>query len=238
MALYIVLITILLSQSGLWEIKNLSTTLKWSLIVAFVMLFKFEKAKEPDYFKNSFKDNLKILIIVEFIVNLYVFNLWGEILFFPFIVILSTLLAFSETDNQYDSVKKILNGFMVIIGSSLLIYAVYKTITDFSKFATLKNLQDFYLPILYSLSFIPFIYLIALYSNYETFFIRLGFFVEQSSVLRYAKFRTIFATNLSIKNLNSWSQYVNSNWRFKSKQEVDDAILVFTKSLKREKKQT
>jgi len=233
MSLYIVGITLLIAITGFWNANNLPTTLKWSLVVAFVMLFKLEKANETDYFENSFKDNLKVLVIVEFIINLYVFNFWVEVFLFPIMVLLSSILAFSETDKQYEILKKPLNSIFIAIGIFLIIFAGYKISSNLSKFATINNLEDFYLPIVYSITFIPFVYLVALYSNYETVFIRLGFFVEEKTVLRYAKLKTICAVKFSIKNLNNWSQYINSNWRFKSKQEVDDAILVFTKSLKK-----
>lgn len=93
MTLYIICITIFLSHSGLWDINNLPTTLKWSFIVAFAMLLKFQKANNPDYFANSMRDNLKILVIVEFIVNLYVFNFLVEVVAFPFMVMLSLSLV-------------------------------------------------------------------------------------------------------------------------------------------------
>lgn len=103
--------------------------------------------------------------------------------------------------------------------------------TDFKNFTTLENLESFYLPILFSITFIPFVYLFALYSGYEAFFIRLGFFVEDTTVLSYAKRKTIFAFNLNLWELNKWSKYVNSSWRFKDKQEVDDAIRILKNTI-------
>ena len=235
MILYVAGVTFFFNSIGLWEINSLPTTLKWFFIVAFFMLFRFENANSSDYFNNSLRDNLKILIIVEFIVNLYVFNIWIELFVFPIIAMLSIMLALSETDNQYESVKKLLNGIFSTVGICILIYAVIKIFSDLNSFLTYKNFNDFYQPILYSLAFIPFVYLVALYSNYETFFVRLSFFVEDKSVLRYAKFKSIYAIKLSIQDLSCWSNYIYSNWRFKSKEEVDDAILEFKKSINKKK---
>ena len=83
------------------------------------------------------------------------------------------------------------------------------------------------MPILFSITFIPFVYSAALYSGHETLFIRLGFFVDDASVLKYAKMKTIFAFNLNLWKLNKWSKYIYSSWRFKNNQEVDEAILLF-----------
>lgn len=72
-----------------------------------------------------------------------------------------------------------------------------------------------------------YIYLLYIVGTKEMFFIRIGFFIDDTKVLRYAKRKTIFAFNLNLWELNGWSKYVNSEWRFKEKQEVDDAILIF-----------
>lgn len=227
---YIVLIILAMSGMGLWKMKHLPLTILWGVFVAFVMLFDFQKGNDSNYFKSSLKDNLKALIILEFIVNLYVFALWLELLLVPFMAIIGGMLAISETNKEYEIIKKILNFTMSLIGLIFIGYAGYMIATDFKIFATFENLGNFYLPILFSITFIPFVYLFALYSGYETFFIRLGFFVEDTNILRYAKRKTIFAFNLNLWKLNKWSKYVNSSWRFKEKQEVDDAILVFKKA--------
>ena len=103
-------------------------------------------------------------------------------------------------------------------------------ITNFKEFATLENFASFYLPIFLSIMFIPFVYLFALISGYEMFFIRLGFFVDDDEILRYAKKKTAVAVNLNLWKLNEWSKYIVSTWRFKDKHEVDDAILMFKKN--------
>ena len=216
-----------MNTMGIWEMNHLPITVLWAVFIAFVMLFDFKKVNDSSYFKCALKDNLKALIILEFIVNLYVFDLWLELLFVPFAAIIGGMIAISETDKKYEITKKFLNFIMSLIGLIFIGYAGYKISTDFKQFATFENLESFYLPILYSITFIPFVYLFALYSGYETFFVRLGFFVDDTNVLRYAEKKTIFAFNLNLWELNKWSKYVNSSWRFKQKQEVDDAILVF-----------
>lgn len=224
---YIALLIMAASAMGIWTMKHLPLTILWGGFVAFVMLFNFQKANDSNYFKSSLKDNFKALIILEFVLNLYVFDLWLELFLVPFMAIIGGMLAISETNKGYEIVKKVLNFIMSLIGLIFIGYAGYMVVTDFKNFATLENLESFYLPILFSITFIPFVYLFALYSGYEAFFIRLGFFVENTKVLRYAKRKTILASNLNLWKLNKWSKYVISSWRFKEKQEVDDAILVF-----------
>ncbi|SDP82714.1 hypothetical protein [Desulforhopalus singaporensis] len=227
MFVYISLVVLLLSLVNVWHIGNLGDTIKWGVLVAFVMLFNFKQAEEHNYFKSAFVSNFKILVVIEFIINLYVFSLPVEFFLVPFLAILGFITAIAESDKQYDTIKKATNAIVSFIGGMFLIYSVYKVIVDFQNFATVKMLESFYLPIALSITLIPFIYLVALYSHYEVFFIRLGYFVEDPIVLRYAKGQTILNMNLNLNKLDGWSKYVTSNWRFKEKQEVDDAILVF-----------
>ena len=227
MLAYITALIYVMSILSIWRMDHLPITVMWGVLVAFVMVSDFMKANDSNFFKTALKDNVKSLIILEFIVNLYVFPLWVELFLVPFSALLGGMIAISETKKEFEIVKKILAFIMSLIGFIFICHAGYMVVTDFKQFATFENFESFYLPILFSITFIPFVYLFALYSGYEMFFIRLGFFVNDTKVLRYAKKKTIFAFNLNLWKLNGWSKYVNSEWRFKEKQEVDDAILVF-----------
>lgn len=229
MAVYITIMVITLRVIGIWNADHLPITVLWCVFVAFVMLFDFTRANDSNFFKNTYRDNIKALILLEFIVNLYVFSLWVELFLVPVTAILSAMIAISETDEKYEITKKILTYAMSIIGLVFIVHAIYIISRDFNSFATLENLENFYLPILFSILFMPFVYMFALVSGYEMFFIRLSFFVENNSVLKYAKMKTVFTFKLNLWQLNEWSKYVVSTWRFKENQEVDDAILLFKK---------
>ena len=100
-------------------------------------------------------------------------------------------------------------------------------VTGFEHFTTLENFSKFYLPILLTVMFLPFIYFTALYAGYESLFIKLQFFVEDGVVLKYAKKKTIVAFSLNLWALNKWSEHINTSWRFKDKKEVDEAVRGF-----------
>ncbi len=57
--------------------------------------------KQPNYFKSALISNFKILVIIVFIVNLYVFSLPIEFILVPFLVMLGALTAIAEIDEQY-----------------------------------------------------------------------------------------------------------------------------------------
>ena len=212
---------------AIWKIDHIALTVLWCVCVAFVMLFNFQKANDQKFFKNSVKDNIKGLVFLEFFVNLYVFNFWIEFMIVPISAIIGGMKAIAERNKEYEIVDKLLNFILVAAGLFLLFYVSYNVVTDFENFATIQNLESFYMPILLSILFIPFVYIAALIASYETLFARLQFFVPDKEVLRYAKLKTILSIQFNLSKLNRWSDYINKNWRFKNRKEVKEAVAAF-----------
>lgn len=231
MFLYIAIILILLHSLGIWKFSHIVNTILWIVGVAFVMLFEHSKANNESFFKHAIKDNLKFLVALEFFINLYVFSLWVELLLVPVFSVLGVMLAIAESNKQYEVVQNGINYIMAIIGTFFIGYAVYMAVSDFNSFLTLENFKNFGIPILLTIMFSPFIYFLALYVNYETLFIRLQFFVNDKSLLRHVKKKTIFAFRLNLWVLNKWAKHINT-LRFEDKNSVDEAIRKFKNMIK------
>lgn len=223
---YISLILLSLHSLGIWRWTQFTNTVLWVLCVAFVMLFNYSKASDEIFFKNAIKDHLKILIVLEFIINLYIFSLWIELLIVPIFFILGAMIAISETSEKYNIVRSFLNYIMVIVGLFFTSYAFYMIAHDFKGFTTLENLESFIIPILLSIMFLPFIYFVALIASYENLFTRLRFFIKDNSLLGYVKKKTIFAFGLNLWSLNKWSMHINT-LRFTNEKDVNEAVNVF-----------
>lgn len=224
---YIACVIWVLKVMAIWKVDHITLTVLWCVCVAFVMLFNFQKANDQKFFKNSVKDNIKGLVFLEFFLNLYVFNFWIEFMIVPIFAIIGGMKAIAERNKEYEIVDKLLNFILVAAGLFLLFFAFYKVFTDFENFATIQNLKSFYMPILLSILFVPFVYIAALIAAYETLFTRLQFFVPDKAVLRYAKYKTILSIQFNLSKLNRWSDYINKNWRFKNRKEVKEAVAAF-----------
>ena len=227
MLTYIACIIWGLKAIAVWRIDHIHITFLWCICVAFVKLFDCQKAKDQNFFKESVKDNIKGLIFLQFFINLYVFNIWVEFMIIPIFGIIGAMKAITERSKNYEIVDKLLNYILLANSFFLLIYAAYYLIYDFKNFTSMQIFESFYIPILLSILFIPFIYLTALLEAYEIFFIRLRFFVSDKTVLRYAKQRTIFSIQLNLWKLNRWSDYIIKNWRFKNNNEIEEAVAEF-----------
>lgn len=231
MLLYISLILGPLYLIGFWSVAYIKTTLIWIICVAYVMLLRFSKANKENFFKNSVKDNFKILVVLEFFVNLYVFGLWIEMLLVPFSALMGGMIAIAESDIKYNDVKKLLNIFLGLMGIVLISFAIYKIFTDFGNFVTEKNFVNFTLPIILTIMFLPFVYLVALFSSYETLFIRMPFFIKDQVVLDYSKKKIIFSFGLNLKEVNAWGKHFNT-LLINNKNDIEEAIIAFKKAHK------
>lgn len=184
-------------------------TILWFFGVAFVMLINSIKATEYErYFKNVILDNLKLIVLLEFITNLYVFNLAVELIFMPILFIIVMISVFAERKEENRQVKKAFDYILGIIGICFILFAFANIFIDFHSFANVGNLRSFLLPPILTIVFLPFMYFFTLYTMYESYFLRLDIFNENKAITRYAK-RKIFALcHLNLKMLNKLSKEI------------------------------
>lgn len=72
MTAYIALVIWGLSEASIWDMQQLKTTIIWAVFVAFVSIMDLESVTEDaNYFKKAVKDNLKLIVVLEFIVSFY-----------------------------------------------------------------------------------------------------------------------------------------------------------------------
>ena len=101
MLLYIVFMVIVFEKIHFWNISATKDTILWTLGSAFGMYFSLNKvAQDENYFNNVILDNLKIVLLLEFVVNLYSFSLPVELIVIPivsFIVLLNVLYHLNKS---------------------------------------------------------------------------------------------------------------------------------------------
>ena len=227
MSIYIFMIVILLNEIGLWSIKQLKNTIMWSVSVASVMLFRINSISEDEnYFKNALLDNLKIVVVLEFIVNVNSLNLLLELILVPITAILGGMLAIAESNDKFLPGKKLITAILSTIGIGLLSYSIYEISQNFYNFATKQNILDFILPIIMSSAYLPFVYFMALFMTYEVLFIRLSFFVKDANMLKYAKRATLRNFNINLSKLKRWAKHI-CHVDFTSTATIDRAIVEF-----------
>ncbi len=227
MLFYISAMVWVLAEVELWSTVQLKLTIIWVVSVAAVMLFRVNSISEDEhFFKKAIQDNIKIIIVLEFVINVYSLSLWIELILVPLLAILAGILVIAESDKKYAQVEKAINWFLETTGLGLLAYAIYRIAVDFGSFANIENLQDFTLPPIMSIAYLPFVYFIALFMTYEVLFVRLGFFIKESHLLRYTKLRTLINMNVNLSRLKKWSKHITS-YDFSSEDSIDQSVINF-----------
>ena len=216
--LYVLVIVFLLSQIGLWDMSLLKDTFLWILFSGIILFINIRKAENINYFSKVIKDNIKFVIIWEYLFNFYTFSLIWELVLMPIIFLVSIMQVFIDNspkeDREYDKVISLFNTILVLIGLCAISYVTYKTVTEFEYLYTFANLKSFLLPILLIILTLPYFYGLALYMNYVSFIVSVKHCHknENPSVIRGIIKATYKYANINLKTLKRiWKYQVSYN---------------------------
>lgn len=229
---YVSLIILLFSVIQIWNISLVKDTIYWVIGSAILLLMNTNEATQDEHhFRKILLDNLKLILILEFVINLTSFNLLAELILIPLLVVLSVMSAVAETKKEWLPAKKLVDFILSFIVFSLIIYAVYNIVSDYQSFVTMDNLRSFILPPLLTVAYIPFLYLFALVMAYEILFIRLDFILKNNKALAsFAKQRIFRLCFLSLGKLNSFAKDSTSDiYKLKDKNDILNLVEKFNK---------
>lgn len=198
---YLYGIILLLNNLEVWQISNFKDVLFWLFSVGLILVFKINEAKSNAYFKGIFLSAIKWTIILEFIVNLYSFSLFAEIIILPVLVFLAMTQAVADMDEKHKMVSKFLQNVITVAGLSIFSFSLYKTVINFDAVLTIQNLLVFLLPSTSTILFMPFVYFLALYSTYESYFIHLDFMTVKKDNVKETKKLILRIANINLDKL-------------------------------------
>ena len=116
------------------------------------------KLRNQKVFKEIIYNNIKILIVIAFIVNFYTFSFVVEL----FLISILTCIVFYNVSHRRDGKKTcvfyLMNGLLIIIIIFILFLFVSNVVSDYKSFVNLDTLIKFLLPPVLTFLFLPFIY--------------------------------------------------------------------------------
>lgn len=171
--LYVALIVFILERIDLLDKNLIKDTTLWYFSVGFILFLKLNNAKSIRYFREIIFDSIKWIIILEYLVNFYTFGFWTEIICMPIIFSLVLTQFYTELGKteQDKAISANLKNTLNFIGLIIFVYVLYMTIVEFKQLLTINNLKSFLLPPLLTILYIPFLYLAALFMQYEELFV-------------------------------------------------------------------
>lgn len=151
-----------------WDISNLKDTVIWFIFSGLPIEFDIAKKKlECDFWKNLVLKNLKLMVLVEFVIDSFTFSLVVEFFLIPFIVIITGVNTLSKHKIEYKPAEKLTNIILIFFGFSIVFYSLYRAITEINSIENVSTLKSFLFPAVYSIISIPYIYVLKLYVDYE-----------------------------------------------------------------------
>jgi len=229
MLFYVALIVFLFYKIKLWNISLITDTVFWFFGTAFVLLFNLLSNKEDKYFKKILLDSLKLVLVLEFIVNLYVFSLFVELVIMPILSFVVIMSIVAGTKKEYMTVKKLMDFILGIFGIYLIVFALSNIIAGFQAFATINNLRTFLLPLFLTIAFLPLIYFLLLYMAYDSIFVRLrGGSSKNGRLIKFTKLRIFQTCFVNLKKLNRFlNKYATRLMGISNEKDVTDIIQQF-----------
>ncbi len=176
MLLYSFLLTYLFSLTVIWKCYYIKDIILWIMFVGIPLFYgSIQKNTLDDYFKDMFLSNLKFIVLVEFFLSLFSFNLIIELILVPVVSSLVLLDAVAGLKAEYKMVKRFTSRILVIAGLLIFYQSITIALKDYNTLSIEDTLVSFFIPIVFTILFIPISYLFALYAKYQIVFIRMGF---------------------------------------------------------------
>lgn len=203
MFLYVAGVVALLVAIGMWEVGLLKDTIVWFLVGAMAMMMRFATADDTDdIFRKILTDSIRIVILLEFLVNTYTFPLIIELILVPLLTFIAMIDVVASMNEEHAIVARLAKGIQMIAGFVILGIAVNRAVADFQNLKSLDTFRSIALaPFLSALMF-PFIYVMLVISKYELVFLRLNRGSEKTRSLKhYAQRKIIMHAGLSLKRL-------------------------------------
>lgn len=208
MVMYMAFVVYFLSELDLWNNDQIKNTIFWCASFGFISLLNIESIKkDKSFFKHSVIDNLKLLAILQFVVGVYTFPIWIEILLVPVLTLIGAMSAIAES-SKHQHVKTLLEYCLSIFGIILIIYTLYMLTTSFGEFGNEKTAYDFFVPPLLTLFYLPFIFFMLVYSTYEQVSIRLIFPIKNKLHRNLAIIYALILLNIRMSLLDRWSNHI------------------------------
>lgn len=137
--------------------------------------------------------------------------------------ILVVVNTYAKYNPEHQSVEKLSERVLAIIGTILISHSLYIVYSNSDKYMQLTTFQNFLVPLLLTVMLIPFLFCIAKIMAYETGFIQISIYTDSRQLRRYAKFKSFIAFKGDIKLIRHWLCY-SCIPEFESKQTIKSSI--------------
>lgn len=224
-ALYSLIGVVFLDSIGWWNPSEIKDVIIWILFIQTYTLFIAYKHIKDDtnYYKTAIKENIKLSIVLQFLIDTYTFNLLIEVIIFPITVLVAGMLVVSEKKEEYKKVYRVLNSMLVIYGLYLALYALYHFIVNLNDIVSVDTAQNITLLPFLSIWYLPYLYVFTIYLVYDDAYTIIHTPIKSKWLLLYLKLSGLLSFRLNFKGFERWKSSLSSK-RIESVKDVKQSI--------------
>lgn len=188
--IYLGLILILIMGYIHWDNVLIKDCIIFILVTSIAMIGGAIKQKRV---RNNIFDTVKATTIIAFYINVFTFSFIIEFVLLPVIVFLSMTAAYAKSsiNPEENRVGCLLESFINCIYLGIIIYGGINIYQNPSIIIQEQSVNSLILPIILTVCFIPYLFVVKLYSAYEYFLIRLKASTSNLSRKHYRARRNI-----------------------------------------------
>ena len=166
-AIYCAGILVAANELGAWNTLAAKETVYWFIGTGLVLAGQATQARpSPDYARALLGRAFKVALVIEFVVNLYVFPLAVELVFVPVVSVFLILDAWNQAQSQADPrVVRFTDAGLVTIGWLVLLSVLVRIGLQPHDVLSRDTLERLLVVPVLTVALIPFLCLVAWYSR-------------------------------------------------------------------------
>ena len=213
-----------LSMVGVWDLFLLKDTVYWVVFSGIVIAGRsLSDQGDEGLLKTYIADHLKIIVVLQGLIAAHTFSLPVELVLLPVVTLIVLLQAVAEVKDEFSQIRRPAEILLALAGLLIVGSVISRILQDPAGLVDGVLVRRAILPLVLSIGFLPAALLLALYSAYETLFVRLNIgSPKEAAFKRYAKWRLF--RHLGWKPSNVWRfsrRWAGPLMRTRSKEELD-----------------
>lgn len=157
------------AQVGLWGWALASDTLTWLFVSGWAVWASFARVNsEPDFFMTHLRQIIGWSILVEVLLDFAALPLILELALVPLLVLLGAMQAYARSDEQYATVGRLATGCLAFTGFGLMIVGGASLVAEFEQLEWAVLGRRLVLPIWLTVAVLPYVYLLGVYTAYDS----------------------------------------------------------------------
>lgn len=198
--IYLVLTLFFISKGLHWNAVLVKDCIIYVFITSILMI---GGAIEQKRIRNNIFETIKATTIIAFYINIFTFCFIAEFILLPVIVFFSMTAAYAKVSNNIDENRAgcVLESCINVIYIGIIVYSGIKIYQNPSVIIEEQSVYSLILPIILTVCFTPYLFIVKLYSAYEPFLIRLKASTTNLSPKHYRMRRNMIIKSCGV-NLN------------------------------------